>query len=159
MQEQRRYRVCLSFSHFLAFLLTASSWSYNQGVVLGGLVELNKAAPNVTYLESANKIAKAAIETLTDSNMVVHEPCEVDSCEPDATQFKGIFIRNLAMLQNASPHETYKRVIQNCASSIWDNDRNSKNQFGVNWAGPIHGTVDASTHSSALDALIAAMAI
>lgn len=127
--------------------------------MLGGLVELNKAAPNVTYLESANKIAKAAIETLTDSNMVVHEPCEVDSCEPDATQFKGIFIRNLAMLQNASPHETYKRVIQNCASSIWDNDRNSKNQFGVNWAGPIHGTVDASTHSSALDALIAAMAI
>lgn len=91
--------------------------------------------------------------------MVVHESCEVSSCEPDATQFKGIFIRNLAMLQRASPDPKYKEVIENSASSIWDNDRNSHNQFGVNWAGPIHDKVDASTHSSALEALIAAISI
>ncbi|OQE31400.1 hypothetical protein PENSTE_c001G01437 [Penicillium steckii] len=138
----------------------ATVWSYNQGVVLGGLVELNKAAPNDTYLESANTIAKAAIDTLADSNHVIHDWCETSSCEPDGTQFKGIFIRNLEMLHRASPSDLYKRVIQNSANSIWENDRNDQGQFGVNWAGPANvGKIDASTHSSAFDALVAAASI
>jgi predicted alpha-1,6-mannanase (GH76 family) len=135
-----------------------SSWSYNQGVVLGGLVELNRAAPNNTLLPSANKIAKVAIETLADSNMVIHEFCE-PQCLPDGTQFKGIFIRNLQMLQKASPDETYRKVIINSANSIWKNDRDESGGLGVNWAGPIQATVDASTHSSALDALVAALSL
>jgi predicted alpha-1,6-mannanase (GH76 family) len=139
-------------------LLTFHRWSYNQGVVLGGLVELNRAAPNNTYLPSANRIAKAAIETLADSNNIIHEFCE-PQCLPDGTQFKGIFIRNLAMLHKASPDTTYGKVISSCANSIWENDRNEQNQFGVNWAGPIQAVVDASTHSSALDALVAAAGV
>ena len=127
-------------------------------MVLGGLVELNKAAPNDTYLPSANKIAKAAIESLTDSNDILHEACEPE-CLPDGTQFKGIFARNLAMLQKASPNAIYSNAITAWANSIWNNDRNEKNQFGINWAGPIQATVDASTHSSALDALVAAVAV
>ncbi|OOQ82220.1 glycosyl hydrolase [Penicillium brasilianum] len=132
-------------------------WSYNQGVVLGGLVELNKAAPNDTLLASADTIAQAAIKTLADSNMVIHEPCEPNSCAPDATQFKGIFIRNLHMLQSVSPNIIYKQVIDSCARSIWANDRNSQNQLGVVWAGPFQDPVDMSTHSSAMDALVAAI--
>lgn len=143
--------------HDFDFWLTFSRWSYNQGVVLGGLVELNRAAPNSAYLPSANKIAKAAIATLADSNNVIHEFCE-PQCLPDGTQFKGIFIRNLRMLQEASPQDIYRNVIDSCANSIWNNDRNEKGQFGVNWAGPIVAVVDASTHSSALDALVAAVA-
>lgn len=135
-------------------------WSYNQGVVLGGLVELNKAAPKDVYLESANVIARAGIDTLADSNYVIHDWCETTDCEPDATQFKGIFMRNLQMLHRASPNEIYKKVIQNSANSIWANDRNEQGQFGVNWAGPpSSGKIDASTHSSAFDALVAAAAI
>lgn len=118
---------------------------------------MNIAAPNNTYLPSANKIANAAIETLADSNNIIHEFCE-PQCLPDGTQFKGIFIRNLRMLQKASPHDIYRKVIDNCANSIWNNDRNEQGQFGVNWAGPIEAVVDASTHSSALDALVAAVA-
>lgn len=133
-------------------------WSYNQGVVLGGLVELNRAAPNAAYLEAANRIAKAAIKTLADSNMVIHDFCE-PNCAPDATQFKGIFIRNLQMLQRATPHAIYRKVIQSCADSIWQNDRNQKNQLSVDWAGPFHIPADASTHSSAMDALVAAIAV
>ncbi|KAJ5902226.1 hypothetical protein N7495_002754 [Penicillium taxi] len=136
----------------------ATVWSYNQGVVLGGLVELNKAAPNDMYLEYANKIAVAAIETLADFNMVIHESCEPSNCEPDAVQFKGIFIRNLQMLQSVSPSDTYTQVINSCANSIWQNDRNAQNQLGVVWSGP-YSNSDASTHSSAMDALIAAIAV
>jgi predicted alpha-1,6-mannanase (GH76 family) len=63
------------------------------------------------------------------------------------------------MLQRASPDETYRKVIINSANSIWKNDRDEKGGLGVNWAGPIQATVDASTHSSALDALVAALAL
>lgn len=127
--------------------------------MLGGLIELNKAAPNSSFLESANRIAQAAIKELADSNMVIHDTCEPNGCEPDATQFKGVFSRNLQMLQGVSPNDIYKKVIINCADSIWKNDRNSENQLGADWAGPISTIVDASTHSSAMDALVAALAV
>ncbi|KAJ6120466.1 Six-hairpin glycosidase [Penicillium sp. IBT 18751x] len=137
----------------------ATVWSYNQGVVLGGLVELNKAAPNKTYLGTANAIAEAAIETLTDSNKVLHDSCEPDNCEPDATQFKGIFIRNLEMLQRASPRDIYREVIISSADSIWNDDRNGQGQLGVDWAGPLHDPADATTHSCAMEALVAAISV
>jgi predicted alpha-1,6-mannanase (GH76 family) len=127
-------------------------------VVLGGLVELNKASPNQAYLDSAQSIALAAISALTDDNHVLHDPCE-PNCAPDATQFKGIFIRNLLMLQNAAPQDEYVQVIEACANSIWANDRNEYGQLSVDWAGPFIDPVNASTHSSAMDALVAAISV
>lgn len=128
-------------------------------MVLGGLVELNKAAPNDTYLPAAEGIAKAGIKSLADSDMVIHDSCEPSNCEPDATQFKGIFIRNLQMLNTAAPDDLYNQVISSCADSIWKKDRNDQGQLGVVWSGPVGGQVDATTQSSALDALVAAVAI
>ena len=126
--------------------------------MLGGLVELNRAVQNSSYLDWANKIAQAAIHTLADSNMVIHDFCEPDNCRPDGTQFKGIFIRNLLLLHRVSPNDLYQKVIKSCADSIWNNDRDQLNQLGVDWA-RLYMPVDASTQSSALDALVAADAI
>jgi predicted alpha-1,6-mannanase (GH76 family) len=134
-------------------------WSYNQGVILGGLVELNKASPNQSYIDSANSIAEAAISALADSNYVIHDACEPD-CAPDGTQFKGIFIRNLLLLQGSSPNGLYTEVMQACATSIWANDRdNSTNELSVDWSGPFITPANSSTHSSATDALIAAISL
>lgn len=134
-------------------------WSYNQGVILGALVELNKAAPNASLLTTANALASAAIKNLTDTNMVLHDVCE-PNCAPDATQFKGIFVRNLIALQQASPSDQYVQVIQANANSIWANDRDSStNTFSVDWAGPIVNPINASTSSSAMDALVAAISL
>lgn len=139
--------------------MNCNRWSYNQGVILGGLVELNRASPNQSYIDSANTIAQAAIAALADDNYVIHDSCE-PSCAPDATQFKGIFIRNLLLLQRESPHDLYKQVIQACASSIWANDRDdSTNELSVNWAGPFVTPANSSTHSSAMGALVAAISV
>jgi predicted alpha-1,6-mannanase (GH76 family) len=132
-------------------------WSYNQGVILGALVELNKASPNPTLLTTATSIAKAAIESLSDSNGVLHDPCE-PNCGGDGTQFKGVFMRNLQILQAAAPYEGFLSFIATNAASIWSKDRNSRNQLSVNWAGSFVGSANASTQSSALDALVAAAA-
>lgn len=131
-------------------------WSYNQGVILGGLVELHRAFPDPEYLIIADKIANAAIDHLSDSDSILHEPCEPD-CGNDGPQFKGIFMRNLQVLQAAQPDERFRKFIRQNADSIWLKDRGSGDQLGLVWSGPFSGA-DASTQSSACDALVAAMA-
>jgi hypothetical protein len=44
------------------------------------------------------------------------------------------------------------------ARSIWDNNKNLKNEFGLHWAGPFD-RADACRQSSAMDALNAAAAL
>lgn len=135
----------------------ATVWTYNQGVILGALVELNKASPNEEYITTAKKIATAAIEALSNSDGVLVEPCEPD-CEEDGPQFKGIFMRNLRKLQEAAPEDDFLEFINANADSIWDNDRNSENELGLHWAGPFLSPATAATHSSAMDAIVAAVA-
>lgn len=135
-------------------------WSYNQGVILGGLVELNKASPNETYLPLATKIAKAAIAKLSDDKGVIHDGCE-PGCGGDANQFKGIFMRNLQLLHEAAPDDAFADSMRTNADSIWMNNRDEDqgNALSVNWAGPFVAPANASTHSSAMDALVAAIAL
>jgi hypothetical protein len=93
---------------------------------------------------------------LADANNVIHDTCE-PNCAPDGTQFKGIFIRNLQLLNSVAPQGKYTTVIEACANSIWDNDRNSDNQLSVDWGGPFVTPANSSTHSCAMDALVAAI--
>lgn len=136
-------------------------WTYNQGVILGGLVELNAAAPSSEYLTAANNIAQAAISQLTNSTTgVLHESCETqkDGCNADQRQFKGIFVRNLMHLHQAAPSDAYKNFFKVNADSVWNNARLSENTFVVDWSGPVTNDRYASSTSSALDAIIAAAA-
>jgi predicted alpha-1,6-mannanase (GH76 family) len=65
-------------------------------------------------------------------------------------------MRNLKSLYDVAPDDTYAKVINASANSIWENDRTDANSFGVDWSGPVEGA-NASTHSSAMDALVAAI--
>lgn len=130
-------------------------WTYNQGVILGGLVELNKAAPDISYLEMAEKIALAALEKLSDSNGILHEPCEPE-CGEDGPQFKGIFMRNLRILQQAQPDDRFKTFMKKNADSIWRDARGPGQYLGLVWSGPFVDAT-ASTQSSACEALVAVL--
>jgi predicted alpha-1,6-mannanase (GH76 family) len=134
-------------------------WSYNQGVIIGALVELAAATRDSAYLNTAKNIATAAITALSDSNNILHDPCE-PNCGADGAQFKGVFMRNLQKLQQVAPNKAYLRFITANAQSIWANDRDDRtNELSVNWAGPFVAPANASTQSSALDALVAAVAV
>lgn len=63
-------------------------WSYNQGVILGGLVELSRATGDLQYLSVATTIAEAAIDALSEDG-ILHESCEPNDCGGDGPQFKG----------------------------------------------------------------------
>lgn len=132
------------------------TWTYNQGVVLGALVELSKATGDASLLTEASSIATAAIVHLTRDG-ILYEGCEPD-CGADGAQFKGVFMRNLRALQQAAPQEPFKSFLLKNADAIWTKDRNSKNELGPTWNGPF-ATASAGTQSSAMDALVAAVAV
>lgn len=134
-----------------------TTWTYNQGVILGGLAELAQHDGNRAPLRKANQIANAAIDHLTDANDILHDPCE-PNCGADGSQFKGIFVRNLAALYRSSPKTKYRRFILTNAESILRHDQTSGHALGLDWSGP-PGKPNASTQSSALDALVAALEI
>ncbi len=134
----------------------ANVWSYNQGVILGGLIALNNAAPDASLPATAQAIASAALEALTDINGILH-----DSHEPnggvDTVQFKGIFVRNLMALNEDFPDPRYVAFFNANAQSIWNRSRNAKNKFGEVWSGPFDAG-NAAIQSSALDVFVAAEA-
>ncbi|KAA8621538.1 glycosyl hydrolase [Pyrenophora tritici-repentis] len=140
-----------------------TTWSYNQGVILGGLLELQKASPDPKnqYIALASHIANAALIELSDQQGVIHDECE-PNCGADGTQFKGIFMRNLVELQGAGKDD-FRKAINANADSIWKNDRgvlvNGLNVFSVDWAGPFVQPANASTQSSAMEALIGAVLV
>ena len=133
-------------------------WSYNQGVILGALTDLYRSTLSPAYLTEAESIANAAMQNLVNAQGILQDPCEPSSCNADETQFKGIFMRNLFYLYRVDHSQAYLRFIQTNADSIWADDRNSQNHFGVVWAGPFD-KADASRQSSALDALNAALPV
>ena len=134
-----------------------TTWTYNQGVLLGGLAELAKLNPDPSLLQAAHKVADAAITRLVDRGGVLHDPCE-PNCGGDGGQFKGIFVRNLVSLYRVSPQPAYKSFIVTNARAIWSHDRGDGAHLGLVWSGPF-AVGNAGIQSSALDALVAAAAL
>ena len=140
------------------------TWTYNQGVILGGLAALYEISGDRGYLEQGESIADAALAQLASPPWasppgILAEPGEAGlAAKGDHTQFKGIFVRNLGAFCRSSPRPGYRSFILANARSIWDNARNADNQFGQRWGGPFD-QADASRQSSALDALNAAVAL
>lgn len=135
-----------------------ATFTYNQGVILGGLAALSKLDHSSSLLFRANQIAQAAVSTLTDAHGILHEPCE-PNCGEDGTQFKGIFVRNLRVLDETDPRSApYGHFIQANADSIWSQVHPPDYHLGEIWAPPFGGS-NASTQSSALDTLVAAISL
>lgn len=130
------------------------TWTYNQGVILGGLIDLYKSTSNPALLTQAQAIADAAIVKLAP-NGILREPCEPD-CGADGPQFKGIFMRNLSYLHRTIAHARYRDFMLRNADSIWSQCRNKSNQFGLCWAEDFD-RADAARQSAAIDGLNAAM--
>lgn len=134
-----------------------NTWSYNQGVIVGGLVELNRVTRDPELPRMARAIAASTLMHLTDSNGIMHDTCEPD-CGADGVQFKGIFVRNLMSLYDRFPDPLYKTFVATNAKSIWKNAQGTHQQFGQVWSGPFDAA-NAGRQSSALDVFVAAARI
>jgi predicted alpha-1,6-mannanase (GH76 family) len=135
-----------------------TTWTYNQGVILGGLAALHELTGDQGYLRQGEVVADAALGTLTRPPGILAEPCEPSGCDGDQTQFKGIFVRYLHQFSQHSGRPAYPAFLLTNADSVWANARNPAGQFGLRWAGPFD-RADASRQTSAVEVLTAAAAL
>lgn len=138
--------------------------TYNQGILLAGLVELNWITGDTKYTDLANKVANATIVTMTDENGIFHEEiCEKNGCSTDLQQFKGIFARNIQFMHDRANglsderKDFYRKFLMTNADSIWAYDQ-VENQLGLVWSGP-YEMATVMTQSSALDAIVGAACV
>jgi len=133
----------------------STTWSYNQGVVLGGLADLSEVERDTKLLDRASMLAGASISRLVTAEGVLREPCEPGCAKGgDGVQFKGIFVRNLMRLERSSPDPRYESFLRWNAASVWHHARTEDNHFGSSWSGPPEDD-KGSALGSALDALVA----
>ncbi len=134
-------------------------WSYNQGLAIGAFTQLWRSTGNGIYLDTATRLADAAISSpaLTRDGILT-ESCDLatNSCDDNQKQFKGIFMRHLADLADATGSASYRTYTERQADSIWAKDRDSLNRLGQRWSGTPPNPSDWRTQASALEALTAA---
>jgi predicted alpha-1,6-mannanase (GH76 family) len=134
-----------------------TTWTYNQGVVLGGLAELSAENHDPALPAAAEQIASAAITQLIDKNGILHDPCE-PKCGADGVQFKGIFVRNLALLDRRQPKKAYEIFIEKNADTLWKDAQGPDFQLGERWSGPFVSG-NAASQTSGIDALLGAASL
>ncbi len=139
--------------------LSTNVWTYNQGVVLTGLVNLSQITGSESYLKYARSIAEATLNHMTNEDLILVELlCEPENCNADAQQFKGVFMRHLMYLNEHYPKKEYEYFILKNIESIWVHSMKHGSQSpGVTWN--TQSTANAATVSSALDAFNAGISI
>lgn len=131
-------------------LLRSPTWTYNQGVLIGGLVALGAARGSARPVATARRVADAVIARLSPHG-VLRELCEPSGCDVDAAMFKGIFAQNLQLLADRSARPEYRAYLRANASAVLDRDRRGS-EFGLSWSGPFDSS-DTARQASALDVL------
>lgn len=136
-------------------------WSYNQGLAIGAGLELWRATRDPHILTTVRQLANAAIGA--DGlvvNGVLTERCDAldQTCDDNAKQFKGIFMRYWTDLVDTTHDPRYAAFLDQQAENIWANDRDAAGRLGTRWSGATsddHPNVfDWRTQASALGALI-----
>lgn len=130
-------------------------WTYNQGVILGALKDLYLLTSDRSFLEEAKKLAYASMAKNSNNNGILTEP---GGTEPggDKNQFKGIYIRYLAMLNAVLHDNSIKKFINLNADYTWQHARSTDGYFDFNWNGPFNEW-SGSAEGSAMDLMNAAL--
>ncbi|GAA3533069.1 glycoside hydrolase family 76 protein [Amycolatopsis ultiminotia] len=132
-------------------------WTYNQGLAVGGFVELWRATGEQSYLDTARRLADAAMTGLTEGGVLV-ESCDLGtgSCDDNQKQFKGVFARYLGDLADATGEQAYRDFARQQGVAIWQQDRDPLNRIGERWTGTAPNVTDWRTQASGVEALHAA---
>jgi predicted alpha-1,6-mannanase (GH76 family) len=135
--------------------LGSPTWTYNQGMLIGGLVSLARMTGGRAPLAAAERIADAVVASPELSpHGILRDPCEPWSCDQDEPLFKGIFARNLKLLADhadRADNASYRAYLRHNAIAVWSDDRRG-DEFGLRWSGPFD-SAGTARQTAALDVL------
>ena len=138
---------------------TISWWkfTYNEGVMIGGAVELYRALGDARFLADAHHYAAfmLAHEVRASSLGDVLSDGAGGTCGGDCAQFKGIGFRYLGELYARDRSRAdYANLLATSANAIWKLARDpSSGLFATDWAGPTVTSAIIDQESSAAMAL------
>jgi predicted alpha-1,6-mannanase (GH76 family) len=120
-------------------------WSYNQGVPLAALTELNRATGDTGLLTKARAMADASTTngTLNPGGILFD-----NGGGGDVPSFKGSYVRGLALLNKTLSDHPYTTYLRRQADSAYSKDRSSADSYDQPWAGPFQRSDGARQHSA-----------
>jgi len=123
------------------------NFTYNQGVVIGALIELYKINQSQECLEQAVKIARETKRLFVDTNDGIIPYEGIDDCG----LFKGILVRYLYDLIELYPGlDEIKDMILMNAQCVIEKGMNEKGLIGGNWEEKENYCVDLAQHLSGI---------
>jgi rhamnogalacturonyl hydrolase YesR len=134
-------------------------WTYNQGLGIGGALELWRATGDARHLATARRLADAALASpALVRGGVLTESCDAAglSCDDNQKQFKGIFMRYVMDLADATGTASYRTFARTQSDALWANARDPLNRIGQRWSGLTPNVRDWRTQASGLGAVLAA---
>ncbi|MEV4704343.1 glycoside hydrolase family 76 protein [Actinoplanes sp. NPDC049316] len=138
-------------------------YTYNQGLAIGAALEVYRAAGDPAVLAAARQLADAALTSpVLTRGGILTEACDAAdrTCDDNAKQFKGIFMRYLGDLADVTGDAGYRAYARTQADRLWSADRDALNRIGQRWSGQTSAAYpnarDWRTQASGLEALTAA---
>lgn len=112
-------------------------FTYNQGVLLGGLSDLTRITGDPMYRDAAVRTALAAARRLSNGEGVLREPVPIGS---DGLMFKGIFTFHLGHLLEDMPAGPQRDELlawtRRNADAVWQASASGTRPIGGDWATP-----------------------
>jgi hypothetical protein len=108
----------------------ATIWSYNQGVMVGAGVLLNKATGTASYLTQAEQTANAAVAYFGSGSVLDNQ----------GTAFDAIYFRDLFLLNQVAPNTSYVAEATSFGATMWSQRQSTglfNPQYGVNGTAPM----------------------
>jgi predicted alpha-1,6-mannanase (GH76 family) len=132
-------------------------FTYNQGVLLGGLTDLTTITGDPQYRAAAVRTALAATRSLSTQQGILREP--VPSIGSDGLMFKGIFAYHLGHLIEDMPAGPERLAltdwVQANAQAVWKLSASGTRPIDADWSGSPSQSGPAA-YASGIDMLLAA---
>lgn len=132
-------------------------FTYNEGLMMGAALALERITGNSAYLTNANNFARFMVvnEVASAAYGALLYDGSNSGCGGDCHQFKGPAFRYLSLLYASGARvPRYYAVLKGSADSIWNLARYGQSTvFSVDWGGPPQAGVDQAQDNAACSAL------
>ena len=124
------------------------TWTYNQGVLMNALVQLNRLTGDANALATARRIGDAmTTSTYLSPNGILREPNESNTCSGDGVSFKGAGDPRARRAERGHRRRVQRVPAAAGGQQPTPTTGTALDAYGSHWAGPYVATNHSCQHS------------